>query len=101
MGIDRDLDSVLDGLDNCPAWPNGAALGTCTTGAPEQLAARCTSAGDCGSGGFCSLAQEDGNTNGTGDACEPILLPEPDATTALALCAALLAVLSRRRPIRG
>jgi len=101
MGIDRDLDSVLDGLDNCPAWPNGAALGTCTTGAPEQLAARCTSAGDCGSGGFCSLAQEDGNTNGTGDACEPVLLPEPDATTALALCAALLAVLSRRRPIRG
>jgi len=97
MGIDQDLDAVLDGLDNCPAWPNGAAQGTCTSGAPEQLAARCTSNGDCGNGGFCSLAQEDADQNGTGDACEPVLLPEPDAATGLALCAALLAVLSRRR----
>ena len=101
MGIDRDLDAVLDGLDNCPAWPNGAAQGSCTAGAPDRLAARCTSSGDCGSGGFCSLAQEDGDTDGTGDACEPALLPEPDAVTGLVLGAALLAMLSRRRSLRA
>jgi len=78
--VDRDLDSRLDGLDNCPAWPNGPALGSCTSGAPELLAARCTSSSDCGVGGFCSRAQEDADRDGTGDACETILLPEPDAT---------------------
>jgi hypothetical protein len=97
MGIDRDLDSVLDGLDNCPAWPNGAALGTCTAGDAALLAAHCSSAGDCGAGGVCSKAQEDGNSNGKGDACEPALLPEPDAGTLLVLGAGFLAVLSRRR----
>jgi DNA-binding beta-propeller fold protein YncE len=100
LGIDQDLDAVLDGADNCPAWPNGAAQGSCTSGPPEKLAARCTQNADCG-GGFCSLAQEDADENGTGDACEPILLPEPDATTSLALCAALLALLSRGRGARA
>jgi DNA-binding beta-propeller fold protein YncE len=97
MGIDRDLDAVLDGVDNCPAWPNGAALGSCTAGAPDRLAARCTSASDCGAGGFCSLAQEDDNGNGNGDACEPALIPEPDAAAGLAMGLAALALLSRRR----
>jgi hypothetical protein len=96
MGIDRDLDAVLDGVDNCPAWPNGAAQGSCTSGPPALLAARCTSSSDCG-GGFCSLAQEDGNGNGTGDACELALLPEPDAATGLVMCVGALALLSRRR----
>jgi DNA-binding beta-propeller fold protein YncE len=100
MGIDRDLDSVLDGVDNCPAWPNGAALGTCTAGDAPLLAAHCSSAGDCGAGGVCSRAQEDGNSNGTGDACEPALLPEPDAGALLVLGAGLLALLSRARSRR-
>ena len=108
MGIDRDLDGVLDAVDNCPAWPNGAALGTCTSGAPEKLTAHCTASADCGTGGFCSLAQEDADHDGTGDACELRLIPEPEATTSLALCTGLLALLSRRRsraigrgPLRG
>jgi hypothetical protein len=41
------------------------------------LAASCSGAGDCGLGGFCSLAQEDGDLDGEGDACEISLLPEP------------------------
>ena len=42
-----------------------------------ELGAECQQASDCGTGGFCSLAQEDSNMNGIGDACDPILLPEP------------------------
>jgi DNA-binding beta-propeller fold protein YncE len=97
IAIDRDTDSVLDGLDNCPAWPNGTALGTCTAGTPALLASRCASSGDCGAGGFCSKAQEDGNSDGEGDACEPMLLPEPGTALALAAGALLLRALARRR----
>jgi MYXO-CTERM domain-containing protein len=97
VGIDRDQDSVLDGLDNCPAWPNGAALGTCTAGDAGLVGGRCTSAVDCGTGGFCSQGQEDGDANGTGDACEPVFLPEPDMAPVLALAALGLAGLRQRR----
>jgi uncharacterized protein (TIGR03382 family) len=96
MGIDRDEDSVLDGQDNCPAWPNGAALGTCTAGESALLGASCTSVGDCGLGGFCSQSQEDGDLDFVGDACEPTLLPEPGPGIALMWGAALLACLRRR-----
>jgi DNA-binding beta-propeller fold protein YncE len=97
MGIDRDEDSVLDGNDNCPAWPNGAALGTCIAGDATLLVSSCTASAQCGTGGICSLAQEDANTDGTGDACEPSLLPEPGSSAMLAAGAALLWGLSRRR----
>ena len=97
MGVDRDLDSVLNGLDNCPAWPNGPALGTCTAGDPELLVSRCSASSECGSGGVCSLAQEDANFDGTGDACEPVFLPEPDANLQIAAGLAMLFALARRR----
>ena len=95
MGIDRDLDGALDGQDNCPAWPNGAGGGTCTAGDTALLAAKCSAHGDCGTGGVCSLAQEDADTDGTGDACEPVLLPEPSGGWLLVLGAGLVAALRR------
>ena len=64
MGIDRDLDTVLDGLDNCDAFPN--------------------------------LAQIDTDGDGIGDACEPVLLPEPGGI-ALLIGFALLGALRRSR----
>ena len=97
MGIDRDLDSVLDAIDNCPAAPNGSAQGTCTAGAPELLAARCTASVDCGDAGFCSLAQDDANADGQGDACEISLLPEPHPSALLAYGAMLLLTAARLR----
>jgi hypothetical protein len=99
MGLDRDEDAVHNGLDNCPAWPNGAGAGTCTAGDAALLGARCAANGACGGGGVCSQAQEDGDSDGTGDACEPLLLPEPGAAIALALGAAFL--FSRRRRHRA
>jgi hypothetical protein len=101
LGIDRDLDAVLDGLDNCPAWPNGAGGGTCTAGDPALLAERCTSTAECGSGGVCSMAQEDSDGDGLGDACETTLLPEPGAPLSIALGALGLGGLRRSRHQRG
>ncbi|MGB0621836.1 MAG: YncE family protein [Myxococcota bacterium] len=99
MGIDRDEDTIPDGLDNCPAWPNGPAGGTCTAGDPLLLGSECLINADCGAVGFCSIAQEDGNANGTGDACEVVLLPEPRGLPALALPLLLFAALGARRVV--
>ncbi len=96
MGLDRDEDLVLNGLDNCPGAPNASGGGTCTAGDAGLLATRCTSNAECGTGGFCSMAQEDADANGTGDACEPSLVPEPSATWMLALGGLWLAGLRRR-----
>jgi hypothetical protein len=95
MGIDRDQDSVLDGQDNCPAWPNGPALGTCIAGDAALMASPCTAAAQCGTAGICSQAQEDADLDGTGDACDPVLLPEPSGGTALALGVLLVAGFGR------
>jgi hypothetical protein len=101
MGVDRDEDEVFDGLDSCPAAPNGPGGGTCTVGEAELLGEECTSDAECGTGGFCSLDQEDDNSNGIGDACDPILLPEPDATLMLGAGIALLIGLRRWRAAGG
>ena len=77
MSIDRDEDGALNGLDNCPGAPNDALGGTCTAGESGLLATECTTNADCGTGGLCSLAQEDTDLDGVGDACEPSLVPEP------------------------
>jgi DNA-binding beta-propeller fold protein YncE len=100
MGIDRDVDSVLDRVDNCPAWPNGPSLGTCTAGDAALLADRCTSNGDCGTAGVCSMAQEDIDTNAVGDACEVILLPEPNGRVPWVISLVLLVSLATGRASR-
>lgn len=102
MALDRDQDVALNGLDNCPGTPNAAGGGTCTLGDAALLGTPCTLDAECGSGGFCSTNQEDANSNGVGDACEPTLLPEPDANGLLAGGLLLLWTLAqRRRPPRA
>jgi CSLREA domain-containing protein len=66
---DGDGDGVIDTLDNCSLVPNGPAGGTCTAGDPNSLGGSCAANGECGAGGLCSLAQEDADADGTGDAC--------------------------------
>ena len=105
IGIDRDLDGVLNGLDNCPAWPNGVDGGTCTAGDAELLGKRCAGAADCGAGGTCSLNQEDTDGDGFGDACAAKLLPEPGMAPVVALGPLVLCHLAqsdgrRNRPAR-
>ena len=62
------------GSDNCTYTPNGPDLGSCTTGVSTLFDRDvCTTHGECGTGGYCSMAQEDSyppQTNGIGDACD-------------------------------
>ncbi len=97
MARDRDLDLVLNGLDNCPGAPNGAGGGTCTAGDPARLAYECASNAECGAGGFCSLNQQDADLDQIGDACEPALVPEPGVPGALGTGLLGLLALGRRR----
>ena len=97
MGIDRDLDAVLNGLDNCPGAPNGAGGGTCTAGDAGLLGTACSTNAACGAGGFCSMAQEDADGDSIGDACEATLVPEPGFYPLLAAGIGLLAGAARLR----
>jgi hypothetical protein len=97
IGLDRDEDGLVNGLDNCPAAPNSAGGGSCTAGDPELIAGRCSADGECGAAGVCSLAQEDTDANGVGDACEPSLVPEPGFAWGLIGGALLLVRASGRR----
>ena len=101
IGVDRDLDLVLNGVDNCPAAPNGPGGGTCTAGETNLLGTACTLASDCGTGGFCSMAQEDTDTDLQGDACEPTLVPEPGGLIPLMTGLGALTSLARRRRLRS
>jgi len=83
MGIDRDEDLVLNGVDNCPAAPNGPGGGTCIAGDTALLGTECLLGAACGTGGICSIAQEDTDANTVGDACEPTIVPEPASGTLL------------------
>ncbi len=68
-----DADGVRDVLDNCPAKPNGAYLGTCVktvSGVVMGGNITCTDNNGCGTGETCQLNQEDFDTNDIGDACE-------------------------------
>ncbi len=53
---DWDNDGILNPNDNCLFTANGPDLGACTLG---TLGTTCTSNADCGTGGFCSMNQED------------------------------------------
>ena len=101
LAIDRDEDGVLNGLDNCPSAPNAALGGTCTAGDAALLATECASNVDCGTGGVCSLAQEDADADLVGDACEPTLVPEPGFGAMLAFGAGALFCARGRRSVVG
>lgn len=63
--------------DNCPHMPNGPDRGICTAGQVmvgdyecKKRGHLCTSHADCGTGGVCSMDQEDTDQNGIGDVCD-------------------------------
>ena len=69
---DTDLDGRPDVLDNCPQTANSFLSGTCTKG--SNTGASCKIAGsnatECGTDGYCSMNQEDSDSDGMGDACD-------------------------------
>ncbi|MBM4310197.1 MAG: hypothetical protein FJ119_04525 [Deltaproteobacteria bacterium] len=77
---DTDCDGVPDqacpecspplAADNCRRTPNGPDLGTCTAGLQDNRGETCSADMDCGAGGVCSMAQEDADSDGFGDACD-------------------------------
>jgi hypothetical protein len=90
---DLDLDGIKDLCDNCQTVPNGPLLGTCTSG--PSTGSTCLSNQQCGD--FpCSLAQDDDDLNGSGNAC----VPEPGLGAMLASGLVALAALERRRRSR-
>jgi arylsulfatase A-like enzyme len=64
---DGDNDGIIDEEDNCADKPNGPVKGTCTSGNSGEY---CKNNDQCGSGGFCSMQQEDGDHDGFGDVCD-------------------------------
>ena len=100
VALDRDEDGLLNGLDNCPAAPNTALGGTCTAGDPLLLAGDCLADAECGSGGVCSLAQEDADADLVGDACETSLVPEPGFAWGLFSACVLLVAGAQHRRVR-
>lgn len=70
--MDMDSDGVADDIDNCPDTPNGPDSGTCSEG--TYKGDPCTTAGEneseCGTGGFCSMNQEDVDEDDIGDVCD-------------------------------
>ena len=69
---DTDGDGMRDGCDNCAGIPNGPYLGSCIGLA--GVGGTCLSDLECGQYEYCSLAQEDVDVDGAGDACS---VPEP------------------------
>lgn len=90
---DRDTDGIKDLCDNCVSVPNGPLLGSCTGG--SKIGKLCRSNLECGSGGTCSLAQDDTDRVAPANAC----VPEPSFAPALAF--GLLALRGLRRISRA
>ena len=64
---DVDCDGIPDGDDNCQQIPNGPKLGTCTHGTGSS----CISNDDCRNNGVCIRKQQDTDSDGMGDVCDP------------------------------
>jgi len=79
-GKDADSDGICGDVDNCPTTPNAPDGGTCSAG---NTGDPCTSNGNCGCEGECSLDQEDKDDDGVGDVCDncPKIENGPDAGT--------------------
>lgn len=67
FAADSDVDGLENPDDNCIRVANGPLVGTCTEG---DMGVHCTTDGECGTGGFCSMNQEDSDIDGVGDACD-------------------------------
>ncbi|MFO0689067.1 MAG: DNRLRE domain-containing protein [Myxococcota bacterium] len=91
---DSDTDGIKNLCDNCPGVPNGPLLGSCTAG--TKIGKLCRSNLDCPSGA-CSLAQDDLNLDGTGNAC----VPEPGLGASLLSGLLALAARATRRARRA
>jgi len=69
---DLDSDYVCDWKDNCPETPNSYSGGTCSKGI--NAGSPCTLANEneteCGTGGFCSMEQDDSDGDNIGDVCD-------------------------------
>ena len=87
---DLDEDGIVDLCDNCVTVPNGPLMGTCTSG--PLFGSLCSSNQQC-QGGACSLAQDDADRDGEGNAC----VPEPGLGSMLIAGLALLGGLGARR----
>ncbi len=64
---DMDEDGVSDSTDNCPSAPNTGSMGTCISGNVNVI---CLNDAQCGTDGVCSTNQEDGDSDGVGNACD-------------------------------
>ena len=65
--VDCDADGVNDGSDNCITVDNGPISGTCVEG---NVGVSCTNDSGCGTGGMCSMDQENSDNDLMGDACD-------------------------------
>ena len=78
--LDTDCDGLPDAAclectpayqaDNCPYVPTDLILAPARQGCRVSLGETCESDAECGSGGACSMAQEDADADGYGDACD-------------------------------
>jgi hypothetical protein len=64
---DTDGDGVSDSVDSCAEAGNGSLGGICTSGFTGRL---CLDDAGCGTGGACSTAQEDTDSDAVGDVCD-------------------------------
>ena len=69
---DTDSDYICDEKDNCPGMANSSYIGTCLSG--TNMGNTCTVPGEdlleCGTGGLCSMNQEDADGDCIGDVCD-------------------------------
>ncbi|MBW2184393.1 MAG: thrombospondin type 3 repeat-containing protein [Deltaproteobacteria bacterium] len=73
---DADSDGLGDVCDSCPEVPNGPARGSCFNYFTHEVWGECLDDGSCQDGSgqwykWCDTFQGDGDSDGTGDVCDP------------------------------